>query len=48
MVKGKFCPYSKKVLFCQEDSGCSNCQVYLDWLDRQITDFNEDDVGAVV
>ena len=30
--KGKFCPY-KKILFCQEDSGCNNCQIYIDYLE---------------
>lgn len=26
-MKGKWCPY-RRCLFCQEESGCLNCEVY--------------------
>jgi len=27
-MKGNWCPY-RECLFCQEESGCSSCEVYL-------------------
>ena len=26
-MRGQFCPYSKKPLFCQEAGGCGGCEV---------------------
>ena len=38
----KMCPY--KVTLCQERSGCSNCQIWLDW-HEQIAKEAEDEYG---
>jgi len=29
-MKGQFCDYLPEKL-CQEEAGCSGCQIYLDW-----------------
>ena len=38
-MKGKFCIYTDKPLFCQEV--CSNCQIFQNWQKRMEAQFNK-------
>ena len=50
MTKGKFCPF-KGILFCQEDQGCMECEVYwktmpIPYLGKTIEEIDREEIDA--